>query len=142
MKKYTGSLERLGTSRVLSGYTRYTYIEIGNDRLKNLSVSDALDGVLQEGLKTPASISIWVVSYMGRKIVAGVSRADGTVFRSKITGIPLAIVMALFAIACIWGGLSEKASFFVVLGLVQVAFLVYLGNLNRKVLTIPANDAL
>ncbi|MFM0596074.1 hypothetical protein [Paraburkholderia dilworthii] len=143
MKQYTGQLKTLGAGSSSVGRgDRYTYIEIGDHRIKNVGVSDALDGILQEALHNSTPISIWIVSYFGKKIIAGVSRADGTVFRAKMTGILMGSVVAAIACGFLYAGFAEHSPFHAMLGLAFGSWVLYFANVNRQLFSIPANDVL
>jgi hypothetical protein len=143
MKKYTGELKTIGTGSGVAGRgSTYTFIEIGEHRLKKISVSDALDGVLHEGLKHSEPIDIWVVSYLGKNIIAGVSRRDGTVFRAKVTGVFPAILIALVSAGFLYAGFATPSVFFLIVGFIPASWCIYFANVNRQMMSIPANDAL
>lgn len=143
MKKYTGELKTIGVGSGVAGRgSTYTFIEIGENRLKKISVSDALDGILHEGLKHHQPITIWVTRYLGKNIIAGVSRADGTVFRAKVTGIFLALVVAIISAGFLYAGFATHSTFQAVLGIIFGSWFIYFANVNRKIMSIPANDTL
>ena len=143
MKKYTGELKTIGAGSSAAGRgSTYTFIEIGEHRLKKISVSDALDGVLHEGLKHSEPITIWVTSYLGKDIIAGVSRRDGTVFRAKVTGVFLAVIIAAISAGFLYAGFAMPSAFHAVVGFLMAGWCVYFANVNRQMMNIPANDAL
>lgn len=138
MKEYAGSLKTLGPSTSSSGGRKFSFIEIGSDRIKSVGISHALGGILDEAIRHGQPIKIWVVSYFGRKIIAGVSRADGTVFRSKMTGIVPAVILAGVGIALTMNGQTG----FMWMGFALLAWVAYFANINRKLFSIPADDSL
>lgn len=143
MKQYTGQLKSLGAGSSSVGRgDRFTYIEIGEHRVKNVGVSDALGGILREALHNDTPITIWVVSYFGKQIIAGVSRADGTVFRAKVTGVLMASVVALISSGFLYAGFVTHSPFHSVLGVAFGSWVLYFVNVNRQVYSIPANDVL
>lgn len=143
MKKYTGEFKTIGTGSGVAGRgSTYTFIEVGEHRLKKISVSDAPEGILREGLRDNRSISIWVVRYMGKNIIAGVSRPDGTVFRSKVTGILLASIVGIISAGFLYGGYTTNSIFHATIRIIMGSWCVYFANVNRQMMSIPANDTL
>lgn len=145
MQQYSGQLKTLGESisRGSASGWKYSYIEIGDHRLKNVWVSHGLNGVLREALGSDASISIWVVKFLAMKKIAGVSRPNGTVFRAKIKGVIFSILLLLLNLWMTFWTSSTFKSFLPAIPFVLMIFFgLYTLYVSFQALRIPADDVL
>lgn len=112
MEKTTGQLKLLSDSRIFPSAKRYSFIEIGDKRLRNVVVRDGFSTILEEGLNGSSPITIWSTTFLGTTQVQAISRSNGKVYRrggiaKLIVGIPILL----------WGILMIAISPFPVVGL-------------------------
>ena len=82
MEIFEGDLRKLGKATVTQTLTKYSLIQIGNQVVSDVSVSNKLDNYLTDGLNTQASTKLWI----SRKEILGVQVADGQRYYSKTPG--------------------------------------------------------
>lgn len=83
MEKVTGQIKVLGTARVYPKGTKYSYVEIGDKRFKNVIATDGIDGVLKSNFKEEVDGPVWIYQGLTNSYVCAVTRGDGTVFKMK-----------------------------------------------------------
>lgn len=83
MEKVTGQIKVLGTARVYPRGTKYSYIEIGDKRFKNVIVTDGIEGILKSNFKEDVNSPVWIYKGIANSYVCAVTRGDGTVFKMK-----------------------------------------------------------
>jgi len=58
MKKFTGTLKKLGEASMERVYNKYSMIQIGDEVLTNIKIARKLDPFLEEGLRTKSPMTI------------------------------------------------------------------------------------
>lgn len=113
-----GQLKKLGNAAIRNDRTRYSLIEIGDQIITNVLVSNKLDNFLSDGLKTDAPTKLWIFSLgFGNKGLAALQVGGGTRYISSplLTGlyifqIILSSIFAFFGFAAgdfwIWSGVA------------------------------------
>ncbi|THJ54916.1 hypothetical protein E9536_08495 [Burkholderia sp. LS-044] len=95
MKVYEGELIEGGVGSPDAMWKRYSYLKIGTEQLNNIRVSLSLDSVLQSQIDK-GSVKLWVVRYMFRNIIVGITQANGQTFRQNLNKI-------YGQLLCLWG---------------------------------------
>jgi hypothetical protein len=84
MAFYEGRLKRLGSSENRGNFTIYSLIEIGDDVLTKVTVSNKLDTFLRDGLQTSEPVKLWTIkNSLTCKGLAAVQIANGKKYISR-----------------------------------------------------------
>ena len=112
MAFYEGRLKRLGNSDNRGSFTIYSLIEIGDEVLTKVTVSNKLDTFLRDGLATSEPVKIWTIkNSLTCKGLAAVQVANGKKYVSRPFSIGDMILpsLSLLLAAAIAGSFSVYA---------------------------------
>lgn len=84
MQEYTGSDMELGPSKPSGTWRIYTYIKIEGKILKKVAIKENLDVVLRDQFKREGACKLWIISWLFRPLIVGITQDDGQTFRQSL----------------------------------------------------------
>lgn len=127
MKIYKGQIKMLGKSSNEKKHSTYSIIEIGDNILKNIVVSDELDNFLSRSLNSKGESTL----YLNYKALVGIKSPDGKLYCQNI-GMYKIILLSVFCAAFIAVGFSTWGFLGAILSLV-IAFPLTFGLIGELV---------
>lgn len=85
MQEYIGNDLELGPSKPNGQWRIYTYVKIGGTILKKVGIKQNLDVVLRDQCKREGACKLWVISWLFRPLIIGITQDDGQTFRQSLT---------------------------------------------------------
>ncbi|WP_155630845.1 hypothetical protein [Burkholderia cepacia] len=84
MQAYTGNELELGPSKPNGTWRIYTYIKIEGKILKKVAIKENLDVVLRDQFKREGPCKLWVIIWLFRPLIIGITQDDGQTFRQNL----------------------------------------------------------
>ncbi|HDR8983777.1 TPA: hypothetical protein QDA89_002695 [Burkholderia vietnamiensis] len=113
MRIYEGELIEGGAGTPDAAWKRYSFLKIGTEQLNNICINLDLDKVLQSQIDKGV-VKLWVVRYMFRNIIVGITQADGQIYRqnlNKIYGQQICL-WGFFIVLCMFAPFGKGAFLF------------------------------
>ncbi len=85
MQEYIGNELELGPSKPSGTWRIYTYIKVGGKILKKVAIKESLDVVLRDQFKREGACKLWIISWLFRPLIIGITQNDGQTFRQSLT---------------------------------------------------------
>ncbi len=113
MNVYEGELIEGGAGTPDAAWKRYSFLKIGTEQLNNICINLDLDKVLQSQIDRGV-VKLWVVRYMFRNIIVGITQADGQTYRQNLNKIygQQVCLWGFFILMCMFAPFTGKEMFF------------------------------
>lgn len=84
MQECVGNDLELGPSKPSGLWRTYTYIKIGGKILKKISIHENLDVVLRDQCKREGACKLWIINWLFRPLIVGITQDDNQTFRHSL----------------------------------------------------------
>ncbi|WP_176314241.1 hypothetical protein [Burkholderia vietnamiensis] len=113
MRIYEGELIEGGAGTPDAAWKRYSFLKIGTEQLNNICINLDLDKVLQSQIDKGV-VKLWVVRYMFRNIIVGITQVDGQTYRQSLNKIygQLMCLWGFFIVMCMFAPFGKGAFLF------------------------------
>ncbi|MEB2600066.1 hypothetical protein SB384_10445 [Burkholderia cenocepacia] len=138
MRVYEGELVEGGAGTPDAAWKRYSYLKIGTEQLKDICISLDLDKVLQSQIDKGV-VKLWVMRYMFRNIIVGITQADGQTYRQNLNKIygQLICLWGFFIAMCMFAPFGKGAYlffgiFFLVVSLPSLSYIIKVRKIKTE----------